>query len=65
MTRERDEALATIEQALRELMHCIEVGPRWFTRGERGMHAHSAAWMDKAAEAMAVLRVEEREGASS
>lgn len=47
------EALETAAQARSEVRHAKEVGPNWYTRGERGMHAQVLMWDGKAGEAAA------------
>lgn len=47
------EALKIAEQARSEVRHAKEVGPNWYTRGERGMHAQVLMWDGKAGEAVA------------
>lgn len=45
-------ALKVCSQALLEIAHAQEVGPWWFTKGERGLYNQVAMWVRKGREAI-------------
>lgn len=46
------EALKVAQQSLLEFSHAQEQGPRWYTRGEKGMYQQVRLWLDRGLKAV-------------
>ena len=55
---EQSDADDIAKQAISEIYHCVEAGPSWFTKGERGQMDHARMWTDRATKAISRLTAE-------